>query len=99
VSIAFSKYAGYCSAMNTFRSIIDQWPSLQDFAADLEVKYVTAQLMRHRDSIAAKHWRNTVAAASKRGMKHITLDLLASIEPRAAIRRARPRGQRQAIHA
>ena len=73
----------------TFRSVIDSWPSIQEFADDLGVKYVTAQLMRHRDSIAAKHWKPVVVAARKRRLSGITLDLLASITPRKA-NRARP---------
>jgi hypothetical protein len=71
----------------TFRSIIDLWPSLQAFADDLGVKYVTAQLMRHRDSIASKHWRQTVISASHRNIPGVTLELLATIEPGAAVRR------------
>ena len=86
--------------MSSFRSIIDEWPSLQAFADDLGVKYVTAQLMRHRDSIASKHWRQTVISAGRRKIPGVTLELLASIEPGSAVRRRKPpRSPRHAQYA
>jgi hypothetical protein len=66
--------------MSTFRSIIDKWPSLAEFASDLGVKYVTAQLMRHRNSIAPKHWKNVVSAARDRKITGVTLEVLAAMK-------------------
>lgn len=66
--------------MDSFRSIIDKWPSLPAFAADLDVIYVTAQAMKRRDSVSAEHWPALVAAAERRGIKGVTLEALASIK-------------------
>jgi len=79
--------------MTSFRSIIDLWPSLQAFADDLGVKYVTAQLMRHRDSIASKHWRQTVTSAHRRKIPGVSLEILASIKAGRATTRVRPRSR------
>jgi hypothetical protein len=65
--------------MDTFSDIIDRWPSLQDFADDLDVQYVTAQLMRHRNSIAPRHWKAAVRGAEKRQIDGVTLEVLAEI--------------------
>lgn len=65
--------------MDTFTSIIDRWPSLQDYADDIGVQYVTAQLMRHRNSIASKHWKAVVGGAEKRQIEGVTLEALAEI--------------------
>lgn len=63
---------------NDFRSVIDRWPkpSIAQFAEDVGVHYVTAQLMRHRNSISPDHWPAVVEAAQLRGFDEITLDLL-----------------------
>lgn len=78
----FTKVRTLCIdwGMSTFRSIIDKWPSISEFAADLGVKYVTAQLMRHRNSIASRHWNNVVIAARRREIAGVTLEVLAAIE-------------------
>lgn len=65
--------------MKTFREVIDLWPSISAFAADIGVSYVTAQVMRHRNSIAAKHWRSVVESAEERGLD-VTYELLASLK-------------------
>lgn len=61
----------------THSDIIDQWPSLAEFARDLSVPYGTAKAMRRRGSIPAQHWSATVAAASKRSIKGVGLEQLA----------------------
>lgn len=65
--------------MDTFRLVIDLWPSLPAFAEDIDVIYVTAQAMHRRDSIPSEHWEATVAGASKRGIGGVTLERLAAI--------------------
>lgn len=75
--------------MDSFSAIIDRWPSLAAFAADLGVKYVTAQVMRHRDSISARHWGRLVKAARRRGFEGVTLDALAAIAASEPSRRDR----------
>lgn len=69
----------YCVGMDTFSDIIDRWPSLQHYAEDIGVQYVTAQLMRHRNSIASKHWKAVVCGAEKRRIEGVTLEALAEI--------------------
>ena len=66
--------------MKTFRDVIDSWPSLQAFADDLEVAYVTAQVMRHRNSIASKRWQRVVECAGHRGIVGVTYPVLAALK-------------------
>lgn len=66
--------------MKTFRDVIDSWPSLQAFADDLDVAYVTAQVMRHRNSIASKRWQRVVECAGLRGLEGVTYEALAAIK-------------------
>lgn len=73
--------------MDTFSSIIDRWPSLQDYADDIGVQYVTAQLMRHRNSIASNHWKAVVGGAEKRRIEGVTLEALAEIAAHATTKR------------
>lgn len=65
--------------MQSFSDIIGRWPSIRAYADDIGVRYVTAQVMKHRDRIASDHWKAVVAAARKRGFKDITYDLLVDI--------------------
>lgn len=77
------------SKPNSFREIIDRWPerdgltSLQAFSADIGVAYGTAQVMRHRDSIAPDHFPALVEAAATRGTTSVTLELLHVLRSRA----------------
>jgi hypothetical protein len=48
--------------------IIDQWPSLGEFAKDAGVSYGAAKQMRRRNSIPAEHWLAIITAAKARGM-------------------------------
>ena len=67
-------------SMDTFSDVINRWPSLNEFASDIGVEYVTAQVMRWRNSINSRHWSAVVAAAASRGFDGITLEALASIK-------------------
>jgi len=80
--------------MDTFADIIDRWPSLQDFADDIGVKYVTAQLMRHRNSIAPNHWKALVSGAEMRRIEGVTLEALAEIAAHDGPKR-KPRRRRE----
>lgn len=82
-----ARYVAYChfairmvleGMHNDFRSVIDRWPkpSISQFADDVGIHYVTAQVMRHRNSISPDHWPAVVDAAQRRGFREITLDLL-----------------------
>jgi hypothetical protein len=57
--------------------IINRWPSISDFADDIGVVYGTAKAMRRRGSIPPPYWPKTVRAAKQRGLKGISLELLA----------------------
>lgn len=61
----------------THFEIINLWPSLTDFADDIEVKYGTAKAMRRRSSIPAGYWPLVVAKAFGRGIDGVTIEILA----------------------
>lgn len=52
----------------THTSIIDLWPSLQEFAADLNVSVDRVRKWRERGRIPSHEWANIVTAASGRGI-------------------------------
>ena len=58
--------------------IISLWPNLSAFAADLGIAYGTAKAMRRRGSIPAHYWATVVANAKERGIKVVTLEMLAA---------------------
>ena len=58
-------------------AIIEKWPSLSEFAADLGVAYGTAKAMKRRGSIPADRWVEVVEKAKARGVEDITLEALA----------------------
>lgn len=59
------------------KEIIDKWPSLGEFAADLGVAYGTAKAMRQRASIPANRWAEVVEKARARKLKDVSLEKLA----------------------
>lgn len=61
----------------THTEIINLWPSLGSFAADLGVEYGTAKAMRRRGSIPASYWAVVVSKAALRGLQGVTLQALA----------------------
>lgn len=62
----------------THSDIINEWPSLSDFAEDLGVQYGTAKAMRRRNSIPPEYWMTVVNAARKRKIKAVKLESLAA---------------------
>lgn len=62
----------------THSEIINQWPSLSDFADDLGIAYGTAKAMRRRNRIPPEYWCRLVTRADERSLQHVTLDALAS---------------------
>ncbi len=62
----------------THADIINKWNSLSDFAQDLGVQYGTAKAMRRRSSIPSEHWLIVIAKASERGIKGVSLEVLAA---------------------
>lgn len=61
----------------SYDAIIDMWPTLVEFAADVGVPERRVRGWRHRDSIPGQYWQAIVDAAKKRGHRHVTLDVLA----------------------
>lgn len=57
--------------------IIDLWPSLSDFAEDLNVRYGTAKAMRRRGSIPPEYWLAVVESAALRNINEVSLESLA----------------------
>jgi hypothetical protein len=58
------------------RDIIDAWPTLQDYAADVGVKFNTARGMRQRSSIHMRYWDEVIAAAKRRRIRGINQNVL-----------------------
>lgn len=67
------------SEPKTASEVMAKWPTDADFARDIGVKPTHAQTMKVRDSIPAPYWSAVVAAAAKRNVQGITLELLAKI--------------------
>lgn len=65
--------------MNSYRKIIELWPTRAGFAEDLEIKQGTASAWWQRDSIPKEFWKPLVLIARKRGFKGVTYELLADI--------------------
>lgn len=61
----------------THADIINLWPSLTDFASDLNVRYGTAKAMRRRGSIPPSYWHDLVKKARVRGINGVSIDALA----------------------
>lgn len=62
----------------THADIINQWPSLSEFAADLSIEYGTAKAMRRRSSIPSEYWLTVVRKANSREIVGVTLEELAA---------------------
>jgi hypothetical protein len=57
-------------------ALIDQWPTITEFAAEVGCGYEAARQMRRRQSIAPEHWGNVVAAAKGRSFTGVTFEWL-----------------------
>ena len=69
--------------METFIEVIDLWPSVMDLAVDAGVEYPRAQSWRQRDNIPPKHWNAVIAAARRRKIRGVSLQLFANLAERA----------------
>ncbi len=61
------------------RDIINAWPTLSDFAADIGVTYGAAKAMRRRSRIGIEYVDAVVSAAQARGLTGISADLIARL--------------------
>lgn len=73
--------------MNT-KSIIDLWPNISQFAADIGVSYNTAKHIRRRGTIPAQYWNRAVAGAAARKIPGVTLARLAKLAEEWAARQS-----------
>lgn len=55
------------------------WPSLGEFAADLNVSYESAKAMKRRGSIAVQHWPALIESAVQRGIHGINAERLVGL--------------------
>jgi hypothetical protein len=53
----------------TISALIDAWPTITEFAAEVGCGYEAARQMRRRESIAPEHWERVIDAAGKRGIE------------------------------
>jgi hypothetical protein len=83
--------------MQTFRDIIGLWETLSDFASDAGVSYGTAQVMYHRNSIHARHWKKISEAAEARQLLGCTLADFAAIAAERPV--PKPHPKQAAAHA
>lgn len=63
--------------MLTHTEIIKLWPSIAEYARDIDVGYQAAHKMSERNSIHSDYWEKVVYAAKVRGYETVTLGLLA----------------------
>lgn len=70
--------------MIDFATLIARWPkpSIRNFADDIGVAYVTAQMMKHRNSIRPEYWADVVRAAQERQIEGVTLESLQQLAER-----------------
>jgi hypothetical protein len=66
--------------MNSFSEVIAAFGKHSTFAEAIGVQESHARTMKFRDSIPSSRWAATVAAAQRRGVKGVTLDLLARLD-------------------
>jgi len=75
--------------METFRDIINAWPSPAEFAEDAGIDAGHARTMRTRNSIPSEYWELLVNGAKRRRIPAITLSLFHAVK---RSRRARATG-------
>ena len=63
----------------THSDLINLWPTVVSFAADIGVSYEAAKGMRRRGSVPSGYWRAMVRSAEARGIHGITYEVLANI--------------------
>lgn len=69
--------------VQTFTDIINAWEKPGLLAEDIGEEVGTVRQWRNRDTFPDRVWKAAVAAAARRGIEGVTLELLASIAARA----------------
>lgn len=57
-------------------SLIDQWKTIGEFAAEVGCGYEAARQMRKRESIAPRYWPKVISASKARGIKGVSYEWL-----------------------
>ncbi len=71
--------------MESFRSIIDLWPSAEQFADDIGLKWRShARVMKVRNSIPRAYWPKVIEAAHRRGLPVVESSLHAAKRQKGA---------------
>lgn len=65
-------------------ALIDEWPTIAEFAADIGCKYEAARQMRLRESIAPTHFGRVIAATAQKGIEGVDWEWLAARHASAA---------------
>ncbi|MFK0691761.1 hypothetical protein ACFX5Q_26665 [Mesorhizobium sp. IMUNJ 23033] len=60
-------------------ALIDHWPAITDFAAEVGCGYEAARQMRRRQRIAPQHGAQVVAASRRRGIASVSYEWLAAV--------------------
>ncbi len=58
-------------------ALIEEWPTITEFAAEVGCGYEAARQMRRRQSISPDHWPKVVAVSKERGIEGVTFEWLA----------------------
>ena len=65
------------NTQTSISALIDQWPKITEFAAEVGCGYEAARQMRMRERISPRHWPNVVSASKARGFDGVTFEWLA----------------------
>lgn len=89
ILLAIASYVLYVVTMSnkpsSIEALIDQWPTITEFAADVGCGYEAARQMRMRNSIAPKHWPSVIQASAARGIEGVSFEwLVAQRQPAGA---------------
>ncbi len=64
------------SAPASIIELIEKWPTITEFAAEVGCGYEAARQMRRRQSIAPEHWPRVVSVSKERGIDGVTFEWL-----------------------
>jgi len=72
---------------NSFKDVIEAWPSVEAFADDTGVSANLVSVWKHRDTLPNRVWAEVVAGAEAReieGVTYATLVAIAAAKKKAA---------------
>ena len=62
----------------TVTELISRWPTVREFASEIECGFEAAFQMKKRNRIAPNHWARVISSAEARGIPGITYDWFAA---------------------